>query len=48
MRAAGMEIEAEVSGRTMKYTLKAAFNYYKCLACVKGWLNDTAYERRVK
>ena len=44
----GLEIGAEVHGHTMKRNLQAALNYYKCLACVKNWLDSGICERRVK
>lgn len=31
-----MKVEAEITSQTMKYNMQAAFNYHKCIACVKG------------
>lgn len=43
-----MEVGADVVGRTMHNVLRAALNYEKCLACVKGWLADPPMDRRVE
>lgn len=42
------EVGADVSGDTMKRTLESALNYHKCLACLKGWLDDQMMEKRVE
>ena len=42
------EVEAEVVGRTMHNILRKALDYEKCLACVKGWLDETPMERRIE
>lgn len=41
-----MEIGVEITSQTMKFNMQAAFNYYKCLACLKGWLAGPQEERR--
>ena len=43
-----MEVGAEVVGRTIHKILRKALDYEKCLACVKGWLDETPMERRVE
>ena len=43
-----MEVGADVVGRTMHNVLRAALNYEKCLACVKGWLADPPMQKRVE
>ena len=32
----------------MRNTLKAALNYHKCLACLKGWRDDKMIAKRVE
>ena len=41
------EFGADVHGDTMRATMRAALNYHKCLACVKGWLDEHMAKRRV-
>ena len=42
------EVGAEVVGRTMHNILRKALDFEKCLAWVKGWLDETPIERRVE
>ena len=42
-----MEVGADVHGDTMRATMRAALNYHKCLACVKGWLDECMTECQV-
>lgn len=36
-----------ICGQTIKFNMQAAFNYHKCIACVKGWLAEAQEEKRV-
>ena len=40
-----IEVGADVSGITMRRTMRAALGYHKCLACVRGWLDEHMSER---
>ena len=42
------EVGAAVSRKTMWNTLKAALDYHKCLAYLKGWLDDKMMAKRVE
>lgn len=42
------EVGADVCCRTMQRIMRDALDYGKHLACMKGWLSESAKKRRVK
>ena len=46
--ALAIEVGADITGQTMQRSMQAAFNYHKCIACVKGWLADPQEAKRVE
>ena len=42
----GTEVGLDVSGCTVRRAL-GTLEYYKCIACKKGWVNEQTAEKRV-